>query len=81
MSAVIVQVTPIWAREDVVMALTGLPQNAFRRICNEGKVRACKLDPSKPSSAVTFRVQDVLDWLEENSGHKTNYVIAGAENG
>jgi hypothetical protein len=78
---VIVQVMPVWAREDVLAALSGLPSNVIRRLYNEGVIRARKMDATKEKSAVIFRVQDALDWIDESADRPRNYVIAGASNG
>ncbi len=60
----VVQVMPVWAQMKIVVALTGLPTNTVRKLTNEGKVRARKLGSSKVSGCV-YRVQDVLDAIEE----------------
>lgn len=60
----IVQVTPVWARMEVITALTGLPHSAVRRLYNEHKIRAVKSDPEKANSAVVFNVGDALEWME-----------------
>lgn len=60
----IVQVRPVWARMQVITALSGLPHNAIRKLFNDHKVRAVKSIADKPNSAVVFNVQDVLDWMD-----------------
>lgn len=61
----VLSVRPVWARIATVQAITGVPDNALRRLFNDGVVRARKIDPAKVNSACVFRVDDVLDWLEE----------------
>jgi hypothetical protein len=75
--SVTVQVTcvPVWAQQGVVKALTGVPDNVLRRLSNEGRVRAKKMDAAKANSATVFRVQDVLDWLEEEAPAAPRYAV------
>ena len=77
----IVQVMPVWAREDTVSALTGIPQLVIRRLFNEGHVRARKMVPGKAKSAVVFRMDDVLEWLEKDAGEPALYKLPEAANG
>ena len=68
---------PVWAREDRILSITGLAQNEFRRICNMGVVRAYRADPPVAKSAITFRVSDVLDYMEEHASKPPHYVLNG----
>jgi len=49
---------------EVIVALTGLPHNAIRKLFNEHSIRAIKSVADKPNSATVFNVQDVLDWMD-----------------
>ena len=62
--AVVLQFKPVWARMEVIMALTGLSHHAVRRLYNNHRVRAVKSEPDKPNSTVVFNVNDVLDWMD-----------------
>lgn len=62
----VVNVMPVWARIDTITALTGVPDNTVRRLYNSDKVRAKKCGDTI-NSACVFRVQDVLDWLDEEA--------------
>ena len=65
-AAAVVSVMPVWARIDTITALTGVPDNTVRRLYNTDKVRAKKCGDTI-NSACVFRVQDVLDWLDEEA--------------
>ncbi len=77
MGAIVVQVMPVWGRIGAVEALTGCPENVLRRLANEGLVRARKMSDSD-NSACVYRVQDVLDWLEDEAPKPQKYRVAGA---
>lgn len=78
---VIVQVMPVWGRADTVVALTGVPENVIKKLYNDGEVRARKMDPDKAKSAVVFKVQDVLDWLDNHAGKPSAYVLPEVNHG
>lgn len=62
----VVTALPVWGRIQIVEALTGLPDGRIRELVNDGLVRARKSGLEKRSACV-FRVQDVLDWLENDA--------------
>lgn len=70
-------VMPVWAKIDAVTALTGVPDNTVRRLYNEGVVRARKTDGAKRNSACVFRLQDVLEWLDEAADEPPKFRLPG----
>lgn len=77
-AGIIVNVMPVWARMSVCTALTGIPDNRIRALYNAGKVRAKKIEPEEPNSACVFRVQDCLDWLEEEAKNPKKFQVKKA---
>lgn len=76
--ASVVSVMPVWARIDTITALTGVPDNTVRRLYNTDKVRAKKCGDTI-NSACVFRVQDVLDWLDEEATKPEKFQLPPAK--
>ena len=74
-AGIIINVMPVWARISVCTALTGIPDNRIRALYNCGKVRAKKIEPEEPNSACVFRVQDCLDWLDEEAKNPKKFSL------
>lgn len=74
-ASVVVNVAPIWARLETCMALSGLPDNVVRGLYNDGKIRARKVDPKKRNSACVYRLQDILDWLDEDAASPDKFAL------
>lgn len=81
MANIVFQAVPDWARIDVVLAHTGVPDNMIRRLYNEGHVRARKMDAKKTNSACVYKMQDVLDWLENEAAHPEKFKLPEVDNG
>lgn len=79
-AAVVVNVLPVWARLETCMALSGLPDNVIRGLYNSEKIRARKVDPKKANSACVYRVQDVLDWLDEEAASPDKFALPAQGN-
>lgn len=75
----IVNVMPVWARLEICMSLSGLPDNVIRGLYNAEKIRARKVDPEKRNSACVYRVQDILDWVEEEAASPEKFALTKAE--
>ena len=61
--------TPLWARRSALVGPEGLIQiseSEFYEILNSGKIRAHK-DGDTQQATCVFCVQDLLDYIEENS--------------
>ena len=78
MSNIVVSVMPVWARIETCIALSGVPDKRIKSLCNDGRIRARKMDPERPNSACVYRIQDIFDWLEEDAPKPEKFVIPGA---
>lgn len=54
---------PVWARSEVVQALTGLPDSVLRRLYNDGLIRVVKSQDAR-NAACVYRLGDVLEWMD-----------------
>jgi len=72
---------PVWARMEILFAITGVPDNRVRELYNDRKIRARKLRdvdmPDSPNVAVVFNVLDVLEWIEKDAVEPKPYVLGG----
>lgn len=64
-SNVVISMMPVWGNIETANAITGVPVNRIRQLFNIGKIRARKMGTSDVSTTV-FRIQDILDVLEED---------------
>lgn len=65
---------PRWARRDVAMKLTGVPEDCLLRLANEGFVRARKLGEAR-KSACLFCVPDIEEWLENEAPKAPQFAV------
>lgn len=56
---------PIWQQVKVIQGICGLPAKLIRKWADDGEVRSKKLDGDAQRAARLYRVQDVLDKIEE----------------
>ena len=82
MSVVIkLEAQPVWARMEVMTALTGIPDNTVRHLYNEHKIRARKVrDADMPDGkgvSSVFHVGDALEWLEIDAVPPREYALKG----
>ena len=64
-AAVVLALTPEWARAAELRALYGLPKETLRGMVMAGKICAKKCDPTLRYSATLYRVSDVREAIEE----------------
>ena len=64
-AAVVLALTPEWARAAELRALYGLPKETLRGMVMAGKICAKKCDPTLRRSATLYRVSDVREAVEE----------------
>ena len=64
-AAVVLAITPEWARAAELRALYGLPKETLRGMVMAGKICAKKCDPTLRRSATLYRVSDVREAVEE----------------
>jgi hypothetical protein len=72
---------PVWGRIATVQALTGVPDNVLRRLYNDGKVRARKIDGTKANSACVYKIEDVLKWLDAEAAKPAKFKLPEVANG
>lgn len=61
----VICVRPVWAPLAVAMVVCGMPEGVIRSWANDGEVRAKKIDKSSRTSRVVYRVDDLLEKVEE----------------
>lgn len=64
-AAVVLAITPEWARAAELRALYGLPKETLRGMVMAGKICAKKCDPTLRYSATLYRVKDVREAIED----------------
>jgi hypothetical protein len=74
---VVVQVMPVYAQAAVMKAVTGVPKHILYRLANEHRVRARKSDAAR-NGVCLFRVQDVVDWLNDEAAPAGPFKVTGA---
>lgn len=66
----VICVRPVWAPLAVAMVVCGMPEGVIRSWAKDGEIRAKKIDKSSPTSLVVYRVDDLLEKVEELSDMK-----------
>lgn len=61
----VVSVVPVWAPLAVAMVISGMPENVIRGWADAGEIRAKKLDGDEQRARRVYRVQDILEKIEE----------------
>lgn len=61
----VISVRPVWAPLALAMVVCGMPEGVIRAWAKDGEVRAKKIDRSSPTSRVVYRVDDLLEKVEE----------------
>ena len=61
----VVSVVPVWAPLAVAMVICGMPENVIRGWADAGEIRAKKLDGDEQRARRVYRVQDILEKIEE----------------
>lgn len=63
----VISVRPVWAPLAVAMVVCGMPEGVIRSWAKDGEIRAKKIDKASPTSRVVYRVDDLLEKVEELS--------------
>lgn len=61
----VVSVVPVWAPLAVAMVIFGLPEHVIRGWADAGEVRAKKLEGDAQRARRVYRVQDILEKIDE----------------
>lgn len=61
----VVSVVPVWAPLAVAMVICGLPEHVIRGWADAGEVRAKKLEGDAQRARRVYRVQDILEKIDE----------------
>jgi len=61
----VISVRPVWAPLAVAMVVCGMPEGVIRSWAKDGEIRAKKIDKASPTSRVVYRVDDLLEKVEE----------------
>ena len=61
----VISVRPVWAPLAVAMVVCGMPEGVIRSWAKDGEIRAKKIDKASPTSRVVYRVDDLLERVEE----------------
>lgn len=66
----VVSVVPVWAPLAVAMVISGMPEHVIREWSDAGEIRAKKLEGDAKRARRVYRVQDILEKVEELSDCK-----------
>ena len=77
----VVSVVPVWAPLAVAMVISGMPEHVIRGWSDAGEVRAKKLDGDEKRARRVYRVQDILEKVEELPDCKLKNKQKGGEDG
>lgn len=61
----VISVRPVWAPLALAMVVCGMPEGVIRSWAKDGEIRAKKIDKSSPTSRVVYRVDNLLEKVEE----------------
>lgn len=61
----VVSVVPVWAPMAVAMVICGMPEHVIRGWSDAGEVRAKKLEGDAQRARRVYRVQDILEKIDE----------------
>jgi len=77
----VVSVVPVWAPLAVAMVISGMPEHVIRGWSDAGEIRAKKLDGDEKRARRVYRVQDILEKIEELPDCKRKDEQKGGEDG
>ena len=77
----VVSVVPVWAPLAVAMVISGMPEHVIRGWSDAGEIRAKKLEGDAQRSRRVYRVQDILEKVEELPDCKRKDEQKGGEDG
>ncbi|MBO7686354.1 MAG: hypothetical protein J6V72_08225 [Kiritimatiellae bacterium] len=61
----VVSVVPVWAPMAVAMVISGMPEHVIRGWSDAGEIRAKKLEGDAQRARRVYRVQDILEKIDE----------------
>ena len=77
----VVSVVPVWAPLAVAMVISGMPEHVIRGWSDAGEIRAKKFDGDEKRARRVYRVQDILEKVEELPDCKLKNKQKGGEDG
>ena len=77
----VVSVVPVWAPLAVAMVISGMPEHVIRGWSDAGEIRAKKFDGDEKRARRVYRVQDILEKIEELPDCKLKNKQKGGEDG
>jgi len=77
----VVSVVPVWAPLAVAMVICGMPEHVIRGWADAGEIRAKKLEGDEKRARRVYRVQDILEKVEELPDCKLKNKQKGGEDG